>query len=93
MSEKIKVYVLYIISGVIVSLVSGVYMQDLSSGVGALIIGYGLPMPWLERTTVVVPGTPSHYSLSWYGLGLLADIIFWSIIVGIVHILYKQLRK
>ena len=93
MSEKIKVYVLYIISGVFVSLVSGVYMQDLSQGVGALIIGYGLPMPWLERTTVVVPGPPRHYSLSWYGLGLLADIIFWSIIIGIVHTLYKQLRK
>jgi len=93
MKEKAKTYSLYITSGIIISLISTLYTQDLTTRLGAAVTGYGLPLPWLEETTPITIGVTSHYSLSWYGLGLLADIIFWSIIVRILHYLYKHHGK
>ena len=93
MNEKARIYSLYLTSGPILSLISTLYTQDLTTRLGAAVTGYGLPTPWLEQTTPIAIGALSRYSLSWYGLGLLADIIFWSTIVRIVHYLYKHLGK
>lgn len=85
-------YLACVMSGVIITLVSGLYTQDLSKGAGATITGYGLPLTWLEKTVIVVPGSPTSYSLSWYGLGLLADIACWSVLMVVVYLLYDRLK-
>jgi hypothetical protein len=82
---------LFVACGIIISLVSGLYSQDLSVGVGATKIGYGFPLHWVEKTTIVVPDAPTTFSLYW--LGLLADITSWTLITGAAYTAYKQTKK
>lgn len=84
---------IYLILGIFTSLVSGLYTQDLTQGAGSLITGYGFPQSWLEKITIVTPGSPSHYSLAGYGLGLILDTIFWFMVIGIIHNFYLRFKK
>ncbi len=90
---KIKTILLLIICGIVIALLSAVYSQDMTVGLGAAITGYGLPMLWLKKVTYIVPGTPDDYSLYDSGLWLLADIVFWIIIVTIIYYAYKMVKK
>jgi hypothetical protein len=90
---KITTILLLIACGIVISLVSAVYSQDMTVGLGASITGYGLPLLWLKKVTVIVPGTPETYSLYDSGLYLLADIVFWTIIAAIIYVVYKQVKK
>lgn len=90
---KMKPILMVIVCGIIVALLSTLYSQDMTVGLGATIIGYGLPLPWLEKVTVIVPGEPENYSLYNYGLSLLADILFWTLIVAVIYVVYMQLKK
>jgi hypothetical protein len=90
---NVKAILLLILCGVVISLLSAVYSTDMTVGLGASITGYGLPMLWLEKVTVIVPGTPETYSLYGSGLYLLVDIIFWTIIAAIIYLIYKQVKK
>lgn len=85
-----RVTVVSFLLGILVSLVSGLYTQDLSKGAGARITGYGFPLSWLEQITIVSPGSPSSYSLPWYGLGLLIDTVIWSIVIRVFYALYHK---
>lgn len=88
-----KTILLLIICGIIIALLSSLYSQDMTVGLGASITGYGLPMLWLKKVTYVVPGTPDEYSLYDSGLWLLVDIIFWIIIVAVIYFAYKMVKK
>jgi hypothetical protein len=90
---KITTILLLIVCGIAISLVSALYSQDMTVGLGASITGYGLPTLWLKKVTIIVPGTPETYSLYGSGLYLLADIVFWTIIVAIIYLVYKQVKK
>jgi ribose/xylose/arabinose/galactoside ABC-type transport system permease subunit len=90
---KIKTILLLIVCGIVIALVSVVYAQDMTVGLGATITGYGLPLLWLKKVTYIVPGTPEEYSLYGSGLYLLADIVFWIIIVAIIYFAYKLVKK
>jgi hypothetical protein len=90
---KITTILLLIVCGIVISLVSALYSQDMTVGLGASITGYGLPLLWLKKVTVIVPGTPETYSLYGSGLYLLADIVFWTIIAAIIYVVYKQVKK
>ena len=90
---NIKAILLWIIGGVAIALLSALYSQDMTVGLGASITGYGLPLLWLEKVVVVYPGNPTAYSLYGSGLYLLADIIIWTIIVAIIYMVYKQIKK
>jgi hypothetical protein len=90
---NLKTILLVIVSGVIVALLSALYSQDMTVGLGASITGYGLPLLWLETVTVIVPGEPTTYSLYNSGLSLLADIAFWILIVAVIYLVYKQVKK
>jgi hypothetical protein len=90
---NIKAILLWIIGGVAVALLSALYSQDMTVGLGASITGYGLPLLWLEKVVIVYPGNPTTYSLYGSGLYLLADIVIWTIIVAIIYLLYKQIKK
>lgn len=90
---KVKSILLVIICGIVIALLSALYSQDMTVGLGASITGYGLPLLWLKKVTVIVPGTPDTYSLYGSGLYLLADIVFWIIIAAIIFLIYKQATK
>ena len=90
---KLKPILLVIICGVAIALLSAVYSQDVTVGLGASITGYGLPLLWLEKVSIVVPGNPTTYSLYGSGLYMLADIAFWTIIAAIIYLIYKQVKK
>ncbi len=90
---KLKPILLVIICGVAIALLSAVYSADRTVGLGASITGYGLPLLWLKKVSIVVPGNPTTYSLYGSGLDLLADIAFWTIIAAIIYLIYKQVKK
>lgn len=83
MSREHVLFVLMVFGyGFIATLVSGLYRESLTHGrIGASTIAYGFPLSWLETVTIAYPGNPTRYSLS--PLGLLIDLAFWSLIVGI----------
>ena len=84
---------LWVIGGVAIALLSALYSQDMTVGLGASITGYGLPMLWLEKAVVVYPENPTTYSLYGSGLYLIVDIVIWTIIVAIIYLAYKQIKK
>jgi len=90
---KVKQIMLIILCGVAVALLSALYSQDLTVGMGASITGYGLPMLWLKKVSIIYPGNPTTYSLYGFGSILLADIAFWIIIVAIIYSVFRQIRK
>jgi len=90
---KVKAILLLIICGILISLLSAVYAKDMTVGLGASITGYGLPLLWLKKVSILVPGNPDTYSLYGSGLYLLADIAFWTIIAAIIYFVYKQVKK
>jgi len=90
---KITTILLLIVCGIIIALLSALYSQDMTVGLGASITGYGLPLLWLKKVTYIIPGTPDEYSLYGSGLYLLADIVFWIIIVAIIYFAYKIVKK
>jgi ribose/xylose/arabinose/galactoside ABC-type transport system permease subunit len=90
---KWKPILLIPVCGVVVALLSVVYSQDMTVGVGASITGYGLPMLWLKKVSIVVPGNPTTYSLYGSGSILLVDIVFWIIIVAIIYAAYGLIKK
>jgi hypothetical protein len=90
---NLKIILLSVIVGVAIALLSMLYSQDMTVGLGATITGYGLPLLWLKKVTIIVPVTPEEYSLYGSGLYLLADIVFWTIIVALIYLLYKYVKK
>ena len=90
---EIKTILMLIVCGIVIALLSAVYSQDMTVGLGASITGYGLPWAWLKKVTIVVPGAPEEFSLYDSGLYLLADIIVWTAIAAVVYIVYKQVKK
>ena len=90
---NVKAILLLIVSGILISLLSAVYAKDMTVGLGTSITGYGLPLLWLKKVSIIVPGNPDTYLLYEYGLYLLADIAFWTIIAAIIYLIYKQVKK
>lgn len=88
-----KIVLLLIVCGIVLALLSALYSQDMTVGLGASITGYGLPWLWLEKVTYVVPGATDNFSLYGSGLYLIVDIIVWTIVAAIVYFVYKQLKK
>jgi hypothetical protein len=91
---NVKAIVLVIVCGVAITLLTALYSVDLTGGLlGATTIGYGLPMLWLKKVIIIVPGTPEEYSLYGSGIYLIADIVFWTIIAAMIYLVYKQVKK
>jgi len=81
----LAIIIIALLSGLIASLVSGLYTQDLTPPppyVGASTTGYGFPFTWLKKVTIVSPGNPTNYDLSLPDF--LADFAFWSLCMGVL---------
>ena len=83
---KIKILLSSIIGGVIIALLTGLIYNTL--WVGA--VGYGYPFAWYLR--LVLP--PEHVSF-WHvsASNLIADIIIWAAIIGIVLLVLARTKR
>jgi len=83
-----KLLQLSLILGIITTLISAFRTVDLTHGEGATILGYGSPLSWLQKTTIVYPGSPTTWDVLWPGL--FADVIIWFFaMAGMLYIIGK----
>jgi hypothetical protein len=76
-----------IVGGVLLTLLTGVFSNTPEMMVGAT--HYGYPLPWLVRMIVA----PEYFPWVVDYVNLLADVITWSIIVGIVLLVVGAARR
>ncbi|MFQ6065202.1 MAG: hypothetical protein ACE5L6_06980 [Candidatus Bathyarchaeia archaeon] len=88
MSRKLSLIILA--SGLIATLTSGLYPQDLSI-IGASITGYGLPLSWLSKVMIIYPSSPTRHSFSLESFVL--DVLFWSLIATLLVVVMAYRRS
>jgi len=89
----IVIIIVALASGLLSSLASGLYTRDLTPPppfVGGVETGYGFPLTWLKKVTIVYPGSPTNYSLSLSGF--LADFALWSLLMGVLAAVIAVIR-
>jgi hypothetical protein len=84
---KARAVLIAIAGGVLLTLLTGLLSNTPEMMVGATYYGY--PLAWLIRMIVA----PQYFPWVVDYLGLIADIVFWSIIVGIVLLAIGMARK
>lgn len=85
MNAKNLVYA--IVGGIIVALLTGLIPNTPSMLVGA--VWYGYPFAWLIRMIVA----PQYFPWTVDYMNLIADIVVWAIIVGIILLIWKRAKK
>jgi len=85
MLKPVKVLLLAVVGGIAITLLSGLLGNTPEMLVGAVWSGY--PLAWLVR--IIVPGFP--YVVR--PLRLFLDIMFWTVIAGIILFAYTKIRK
>jgi hypothetical protein len=79
------IIIISLLSGLIASSASALYTRDLTPPppfAGSSTTGYGFPLTWLKKVTIVYPGSPTTYDLSLSGF--LADFAFWALCIGLL---------
>jgi hypothetical protein len=84
---KGRTVLIAIVGGVLLTLLTGVFSNTPEMMVGAT--HYGYPLPWLVRMIVA----PEYFPWVVDYVNLLADVITWSIIVGIVLLVVGAARR
>ncbi len=82
-----KLLALAAIGGVVITLLTGLVENTPEMLVGA--VWYGYPLAWLVRMVVA----PEYNPWVLRPLRLIADIVFWAIIVAIILFAYTKMRK
>jgi hypothetical protein len=75
---KARTVLIAIVGGVLLTLLTGLFSNTPEMLVGAT--HYGYPLPWLVRMIVA----PQYFPWVIDYVNLVADVIVWSIIVGII---------
>jgi len=76
-----------IVGGVVITLLTGLVVTTPPMLVGAQ--WYGYPLPWLYKLVIA----PEYFPWKADLVNLVADIIFWTVIVGIVLFIVQKARK
>lgn len=79
--RKIVVVCVVLGLGVLVTLLSGLYMRDVSKLTGIKDLRYGLPIAWYGQQ-----GTNSSDNVSvWFAWdNFILDVALWSIVIGLI---------
>ncbi len=85
--KPLKVLILAVIGGVVITLITGLLENTPEMLVGA--VWYGYPLAWLVRMVVA----PQYNPWVVRPLRLAADVLFWIVIVAIILFAYTRLRK
>ncbi|MGD0177416.1 MAG: hypothetical protein ABSC50_11390 [Candidatus Bathyarchaeia archaeon] len=85
--KPLKLLVLAAIGGIVITLLTGLLENTPEMLVGA--VWYGYPLAWLVRMVVA----PQYFPWVVRPLSLIADIVFWAVIVAIVLFAYTKTKK
>jgi len=85
--KPLKLLVLAAIGGIVITLLTGLLENTPQMLVGA--VWYGYPLAWLVRMVVA----PQYFPWVVRPLRLIADIVFWAVIVAIVLFAYTKTKK
>lgn len=83
----LKVLVLAVIVGTVMTLLTGLLENTPEMLVGA--VWYGFPLAWLVRMVVA----PQYFPWVVRPFRLIADIVFWAVLVTIVLFAYSKTQK
>lgn len=76
-----------IVAGVVITMLTGLVSTTPPMLVGAQ--WYGYPLPWLYKLVIA----PEYFPWRADPLNLIADIVVWAVIVGIILFIVKKARK
>ncbi|MGA8904064.1 MAG: hypothetical protein WB661_03555 [Candidatus Bathyarchaeia archaeon] len=85
--KPLKLLVLAAIGGIVITLLTGLLENTPEMLVGA--VWYGYPLAWLVRMVVA----PQYFPWVVRPLRLIADIVFWAVIVAIILFAFTKTRK
>lgn len=85
--KLLKLLVLATISGIVITLLTGLLENTPEMLVGA--VWYGYPLAWLVRMVVA----PQYFPWVVRPLRLIADIVFWAVIAAIILFAYTKTKK
>ena len=75
---KVKIILAAILSGVIVTLLTGLISNTPPILVGAT--HYGYPLAWLARLVIA----PQYFPWRFNMLTLIADMVIWAVVIGMI---------
>lgn len=85
--KPLKLLVLAAIGGIVMTLLTGLLENTPEMLVGA--VWYGYPLAWLVRMVVA----PQYFPWVVQPLSLIADIVFWTVILAIILFAFTKTRK
>lgn len=81
---KVKIILAAILGGVIVTLLTGLVSNTPPMLVGAA--HYGYPFAWLTRLVIAPQYFPWRFNI----LTLIADIVIWTLVIGIILFVFSR---
>jgi len=81
---KIKIILAAILGGVIITLLTGLIFNTPPMLVGAT--HYGYPFAWLTRLVTAPQYFPWRFNI----LTLIADIVIWTLVIGIILFVFSR---
>lgn len=85
--KPVKLLVSAVIGGIVITLLTGLLENTPEMLVGAT--WYGYPLAWLVRKIIA----PQYFPWVVQPLSLIADIIFWAVVVAIILFAYTKIKK
>ena len=84
--NTVKIVILSLIGGAAITLLTG-----LLSNMPAMLVGavhYGYPVPWLFRLVLA----PEYFPWRVNVVALVADVIVWAVVVGVVLFVWTKIK-
>jgi len=85
LDKQLKLGIIALVVGIVVTLLTALVNVTPAGLTGAT--WYGLPLPWF--IVIVYPGSPTRIR----PLRLVADIVFWAIVVWVILYVVSKVRK
>jgi hypothetical protein len=85
--KPLKLLLLAAVAGIVITLLTGLIENTPEMLVGA--VWYGYPLAWLVKMIVA----PQYFPWVVRPYRLVADIVFWAVVVAIILFAYTKLRK
>ena len=85
--KPLKSLAFAVICGILITLLTGLLENTQGMLLGA--VWYGYPLAWLVRMLVA----PQYFPWVLRPLRLIADVVFWAVIVAIVLFVFTKIQK
>jgi hypothetical protein len=85
--KPLKLLLFAAIAGIVITLLTGLIENTPEMLVGA--VWYGYPLAWLVKMVVA----PQYFPWVVRPLRLIADLVFWAVVVAIILFVYAKVKK